>query len=74
MNEGIFDIHFIDVYLTSVLFWIHPRLDFGLGGFPFLFGLKNQILFIWEVSFENLLNSPMAFGGIFSPFQKSLLP
>ena len=34
---------------------------------------QHQMFFIWEI-FENLLNSPMAFGVIFSPFQNLLLP
>ena len=30
---------------------------------------QHQMFFIWEIIFENLLNSPMAFGVIFSPFK-----
>ena len=33
-----------------------------------------QMFFIWKNIFENLLNSPIAFGMIFSTFNKSLLP
>ena len=55
--------------MTSVLFWIHPRLDFGLGGFSILCGLKTKCFSFGKFLLKNLLNSPMAFGVIFSPFK-----
>ena len=46
-------------------------LVLGLGGFPFLFGVKTQCFSLGKISFENLLNSPRAFWVIFSPSQNS---
>ena len=39
-------------FMASVLFWIHPRLDFGLGGFSFLLGRKTKCLSLGKISFE----------------------
>ena len=51
-----------------------PKTWFWSWRFFLLVWTQNQMLFTWEISFENLLNSPMAFGVIFSPFQNPLLP
>jgi len=59
--------------MTSVLFGFTQDLIFGLGGFSILFGLKTKCFSFRIFLLKNLLNSPMAFGVIFSPFQKSPL-
>ena len=60
--------------MTSVLFGFTQDLIFGLGGFSILFGLKTKCFSFGKFLLKNLLNSPMAFGVIFSPFQNLLLP
>ena len=60
--------------MTSVLFGFTQDLIFGLGGFSILFGLKTKCFSFGKFHLKNLLNNPMAFGMILSPFSKSLLP
>ena len=56
-------------------FWIHSKLDFGLGGFPLLFGLKPKCFSLGKKPFENLFEKgPIAFGKILCHFQKFHLP
>ena len=56
--------------MTSILFGFTQDLIFGLGGFSILCGLNTNVFHLERI-FENLLNSPMAFGVIFSPFKNS---
>ena len=52
-----------------------PKTWFWSWRFFLLMWTQNQMLFTWKkISFENLLNGPMVFWVIFSPFQKFLLP
>ena len=52
--------------MTNVLFGFNLDLTVGLGGFSSHVGSN---VFHLKNIFENLLNSPMAFGVIFSPFK-----
>ena len=62
----------IKFFLWQVFcFGFTPRLDFGLGGSFFLFGLKPKCFSLEKNVFWNC---PMAFGMILFHFQKSLLP
>ena len=51
--------------------WIHPRLDFGLGGSFFLFWTQTKMLFTWEKCLWKFLwKCPMAFKIILYHFQQ----
>ena len=55
--------------MASVLFGLTQGLIFGLGGFSILCGLNTKCFSFGKNIFENLLNSPMAFGMILSTFK-----
>ena len=49
-------------FITSVMFWIHPRLDFGLGGFfPFYLDSNQNAFHLEKCLLKIPLKMPYGF-------------